>query len=75
MKTNWSRVWFVGLLLAFLPMAGRAAEAENARAVFAAALDNIAAISRPDQVGYATVWDGNKYVQCRVVSQFEFSQA
>ena len=63
--TRWLRVWFMGLLLSFLPVAGRAAEADNARAVFAAALDNIAAISRPGQVGYATIWDGNKYVQCR----------
>jgi len=30
-----------------------------------AALQNIAAIDRPGRVGYATVWDGNKYVQCR----------
>ena len=65
MKASWLRIWFVGLLLASLPVAGRAVEADNARAVFAAALDNIAAINRPGQVGYASVWDGNKYVQCR----------
>ncbi len=29
------------------------------------ALQNISAISRPGQIGYATFWDGNKYVQCR----------
>ncbi|MBI5131302.1 MAG: hypothetical protein HZA66_17845 [Rhodopseudomonas palustris] len=30
-----------------------------------AALQNITSISRKDRVGYATAWDGNKYVQCR----------
>ena len=31
----------------------------------AAALDNITQRVRPGRVGYATVWDGNFYVQCR----------
>lgn len=29
------------------------------------ALANIATLNRPGQDGYATVWDGNRYVQCR----------
>ena len=29
-----------------------------------AALQNIVALQRPGQDGYATFWDGNKYVQC-----------
>ncbi len=29
------------------------------------ALQNITALVRPSKVGYATVWDGNRYVQCR----------
>jgi hypothetical protein len=29
------------------------------------ALQNITSLIRPGKVGYATVWDGNKYVQCR----------
>lgn len=28
-------------------------------------LQNITALVRPGKVGYATVWDGNRYVQCR----------
>ena len=28
------------------------------------ALDNIISLKRPGEDGYATVWDGNKYVQC-----------
>lgn len=31
----------------------------------AAALDNISALVRPGEVGYATAWDGNRFVQCR----------
>lgn len=31
---------------------------------FAAALSNIMTLERPDQDALATVWDGNKYVQC-----------
>ena len=29
------------------------------------ALQNITDLARPGKVGYATFWDGNKYVQCR----------
>lgn len=29
------------------------------------ALQNITTLVRPGRVGYASVWDGNKYVQCR----------
>jgi hypothetical protein len=30
-----------------------------------AALDNITTLNRLRQDGYATIWDGNKYVQCK----------
>ncbi|HWG03411.1 MAG TPA: hypothetical protein VG271_00225 [Beijerinckiaceae bacterium] len=30
----------------------------------ATALENITLLQRPGQMGFATVWDGNKYVQC-----------
>jgi hypothetical protein len=30
-----------------------------------ATLQNILNLDRPDQDGYATIWDGNKYVQCK----------
>ncbi|WP_299720866.1 hypothetical protein [Tardiphaga sp.] len=29
------------------------------------ALQNITALVRPERIGYATFWDGNKFVQCR----------
>jgi hypothetical protein len=32
---------------------------------FEAALANITSLERPDRDGLATIWDGNKYVQCR----------
>ena len=34
----------------------------------AAALLNIDAVERPNRIGYAGFWDGNKYVQCRRVA-------
>jgi hypothetical protein len=37
-------------------------EASKSRVV--AALENIMTLDRPGQDGYATIWDGNKYVQC-----------
>ena len=32
------------------------------------ALQNITTLVRPGRIGYATFWDGNKYVQCRRLS-------
>lgn len=40
------------------------ADRAGAVRLIGAALQNVAALNRPDKVGYATVWDGNKYVQC-----------
>ncbi|WP_342363080.1 TY-Chap domain-containing protein [Terrarubrum flagellatum] len=36
-----------------------------------AALQNVSDLIRPGRVGYATIWDGNKYVQCRRAAQKE----
>ncbi len=47
---------------ASLGLADALSQASNSRV--AAALDNILALERPGQDGYATFWDGNKYVQC-----------
>jgi len=33
-----------------------------------AALENVITLERPDEEGLATVWDGNKYVQCLAAS-------
>ena len=36
------------------------------------ALQNITTLVRPGRVGYATFWDGNKYIQCRRLPEREF---
>lgn len=38
--------------------------AQASKAHIEAALENILNLDRPNQDGFATVWDGNKYVQC-----------
>jgi hypothetical protein len=42
-----------------------AAPAQTSQPRIEAALDNITNLNRSGQDGYATIWDGNKYVQCR----------
>lgn len=64
-----SRSCFIGLVL--LALAGTLCVADAAPAQTADAtrvedaLQNITTLVRRGRVGYATVWDGNKYVQCR----------
>jgi len=54
----------IAALLA-MPDAARADPTPAAlQALVAAALQNIEVLDRPDSDGYATIWDGNKYVQC-----------
>ena len=56
----------VGLLFCGV-LGGRAAAADEtppAAVRVEAALQNILALPRPGKDGYATAWDGNKYVQC-----------
>jgi hypothetical protein len=48
-----------------MPGVARADPAPAAtQALMAAALQNILVLDRPGSDGYATIWDGNKYVQC-----------
>lgn len=58
----------VGLTAAFATACKREPEAPsqdvNSLARVEEALENILAVDRPGQVGYATVWDGNKFIQC-----------
>jgi len=44
---------------------GSPAVAENELERIDAALQNVTSIVRTGRIGYATIWDGNKYVQCR----------
>lgn len=50
----------VATLLAWSGSSGQASQPQ-----VEAALENIITLNRPGQDGLATIWDGNKYVQCR----------
>src|SRR5262249_14983930 len=52
----------IALALLFRTEAGFAAQSQS---LVTSALENITNLNRPGQDGYATVWDGNKYVQCK----------
>lgn len=47
------------------PALGQAASPQPHQLRIEAALANIATLNRHGQDGFATIWDGNKYVQCR----------
>lgn len=58
----------LGSVLAIVAATACAAPADTSPPAVAridAALENITKIVRPGRVGYATIYDGNKYVQCR----------
>jgi hypothetical protein len=56
----------VGVLVALGVLSAAAAHAaETAASRVDAALQNITTLVRAGKVGYATAWDGNKYIQCR----------
>ena len=58
----------VWLAAAFATACNRKPEAPspdlNSRARVEEALHNIFAVDRPGRVGYATAWDGNRFIQC-----------
>lgn len=62
-RTTGCAVMLAALLIA-LGVAGSGAT-EGGQARIEAALSNITTLHRPGQDGLATIWDGNKYVQCR----------
>jgi hypothetical protein len=55
----------IAVALLFRTEAGFSAQPQKSQSLVAAALENITNLNRPGQDGYATVWDGNKYVQCK----------
>jgi hypothetical protein len=58
-------LFVLAALLWVYPVGGRADPAPAAtQALVQAALENITLLQRPGKDGYATVWDGDKYVQC-----------
>src|SRR5256885_5868578 len=48
-----------------LPKAAPATSPDTSASRVEAALTNISTLERVGQDGLATIWDGNKYVQCR----------
>jgi len=53
------------LMLLGWPGSGVAGPPQTAESRIEAALTNIMTLERPGKDAYATVWDGNKYVQCQ----------
>ena len=47
-----------------MPAVARADPPAATQALMSAALQNIQVLDRPGSDGYATFWDGDKYVQC-----------
>jgi hypothetical protein len=58
--------WFVLFLVShrIAPALADPATSESSKARVEAALQNMMTLDRPGQSGFATIWDGNKYVQC-----------
>ncbi|HEX8827400.1 MAG TPA: hypothetical protein VF778_04740 [Xanthobacteraceae bacterium] len=66
-KNTRSPVLIASLLCAWLgnPVSSFAdATPEQSKNRVVGALQNSMNLERPDQDGFATIWDGNKYVQC-----------
>lgn len=63
----WPIIQRASLVLLVLVCSGayEPADAESPSGRVDAALQNIDALVRPGRIGYATIWDGNKYIQCR----------
>lgn len=58
-------VTLIAVLLGLFAAAERSAAQSDTKTRVEEALQNITAIVRKGRIGYATIWDGNKYVQCR----------
>ena len=54
--------------IGMIPLAASAASAEAAKSKVEAAIDTIKVLERPGRDNLATIWDGDKYVQCRRMS-------
>jgi hypothetical protein len=70
-----TRITCLGAALAAALLAtlgAAAAAAQERERVVEAALTNIATLHRPGMTGYATFWDGNKYIQCRAMPDKAF---
>ncbi len=72
---GWPAAASAGVLAAWLLSSGAGAVAappQESQSRVQTALENIAALDRPGEDGFATMWDGNKYVQCRRMRDHAF---
>ncbi len=70
------RVLFVCVLWVFTSLVllqSNSSWAQTPQLRIASALDNISQLIRPNKIGYATFWDGNKYIQCKRIATKELS--
>lgn len=69
---RWGTLACRAMLIGAALVAGiSAAAAQDAKGRIDQALQNISALLREGRVGYATVWDGNKFVQCHRLASRE----
>jgi hypothetical protein len=59
------RFWRVALLATIAAMMSHAVEAQQSKVE--SAITMIRTLDRPGRINLATIWDGNKYVQCRLL--------
>lgn len=60
------------LLATWMGGSGCCDPVQTSQTRFTEVLENIATLDRPGQEGLATIWDGNKYVQCRRMPDHAF---
>jgi hypothetical protein len=66
MRLSEIQLWSVALMAAAAVLAATSSfAAPTTEALIDEALQNVSNLTRPTRVGYATFWDGNKFVQCR----------
>jgi hypothetical protein len=63
----------VVVLLGLLVAGKGSAQPASTRPKVIEALDNVRNLTRPQQDGYATIWEGDKYVQCHALSDQSLS--
>ena len=73
MKNHGFHLWLAAWATVISAMLGATdpGVAQTSAARIEAALQNITDLVRPGRVGYATFWDGNKYIQCRRMPERE----
>lgn len=72
-RRGWRAAAFAAAFTAWLlPLGAGAVTSPETQSRVQAALENVLTLDRPGEEGLATVWDGNKYVQCRRMHDHAF---